>query len=224
MSFGVCTGLLEIHEKPPMAGECILSKDGTALFFFSCGEWDLTAMLNVLAHFYCASVSTYWQAQVMWENKSLIWSECWALCYKKNFQPNFRIQKISLFCLQEAPPFFPLNKILSKFMLSFFSHVVLSFMFIYLECCQDCRYLKILLNGRKRLQLWRKYNKTKYLFWPLSLLFWRRKAEQRCLRDCLADLALAQFMTCQSLGVTHLPGSGDVSAKGKVTLLVQHML
>lgn len=47
-------------------------------------------------------------------------------------------------------------------------------------------------------------------------LFWRKKAEQRCLRDCLADLALTHFMTCQSLGVIPLPGSGDVLAKGKV--------
>lgn len=119
MSFGVCTGLLEIHEKPPMAGECILSKDGTALFFFSCVEWDLTAMLNVLARFYCASISTYWQAQLMRENKPLIWCEWWALCHKKDFQPTFRIQKISLLYLQEALiPFFFLNKILSKLMLS----------------------------------------------------------------------------------------------------------
>lgn len=173
MSFGVCTGLLEIHEKPPMAGECILSKDGTALFFFSCGEWDLTAMLNVLACFYCASISTYWQAQVMRENTPLIWSECWALCYKKNFQSNFRVQKISLVYSQEAlTPSFSLNKILSKIMLSFFFHAVHSFVFIYLECLnQDRRFLNVLLNSRKRLQLWRKYSKTETVYFDLFLFY-----------------------------------------------------
>lgn len=168
MSFGECTGLLEIHEKPPMAGECILSKDGTALFFFSCGEWDLTAMLNVLAQFYCASISTYWQAQVMQENKPLIWSECWALCHK-NLQPDFRIQKISLVYLQQGlTPSLSLNKILSKLMLSFFFHAAFSFAFIYLECLhQDCRFLRILLNGRNRLPLWRKYNETETVYFDV---------------------------------------------------------
>lgn len=50
----------------------------------------------------------------------------------------------------------------------FFSHAVFSFVFIYLECGhQDCRFLKILLNGRNRLQLWRKYNKTKTVYFDL---------------------------------------------------------
>lgn len=134
-------------------------------------------------------------------------------------------RKYHCFIYRRLLHFSPLTRSWVNSCCHFFPLAVLSFMFIYLECCcQDCRYLQILLNGRKKLQLWWKYNKPKYLFWPLPLLFWRRKAEQRCLRDCLADLALAHFVTCQLLGVTHLPGSGDVSAKGKVTLLVRHRL
>lgn len=178
MSFGVCTGLLEIHEKPPMAGECILSKDSTALFFFSCGEWDLTAMLNVLAHFYCASISTYWQAQVMRENKPFIWSECWALCHK-NFQLNFRIQKVPPIYLWGAlAPFFFLNKILMKthavlFFFSFLFPVQYSRLcsFVLNIFCQDCRFLKIFSNGRNRSQLWKKYNKAETVYFDLFPFF-----------------------------------------------------
>ena len=78
--------------KPP------LGKDGPGLFFLSCGEWDLTALLNVLAHFHCASVSTYWQDQLKWENKPLIWSECWAQPLRRIFQLNFGFPRTSLFC------------------------------------------------------------------------------------------------------------------------------
>jgi len=62
------------------------------------------------------------------------------------------------------------------------------------------------------------------LFILTSSLFILKKADRRCLGDCLDDLLLAHFMTRQSLGVTHLPGPGDVSAKGKVTLIVWHRL
>lgn len=53
-------------------------------------------------------------------------------------------------------------------MLSFFFHAVFSFAFIYLECLrQDCRFLRILLNGRNRLQLWRKYNETETVYFDI---------------------------------------------------------
>lgn len=34
VSFGVCTGLLDIQAKPPAAGQHSLHKDDMALFFF----------------------------------------------------------------------------------------------------------------------------------------------------------------------------------------------
>lgn len=70
----------------------------------------------------------------------------------------------------------------------------------------------------------RNITRQKLFILTSSLFSLSKKADWRCLGDCLDDLLVARFMTCQSPGVTRFPGSGDMSTKRRVTLSVWHRL